>query len=62
MRHVSGKKTQVMHMPKSVITISNDVSLVRERMFSSLFTKPCVRSKYLAKDGKGNDKGEGQHT
>jgi len=62
MTRVSGKKTQATHMPKLAITISDDGSLVRERMFSGLFTKPRVRSKYLAEDGKGSEKGEGQHT
>jgi len=59
MRRVFSEKAQATHMPKSAITISDDRSLVRERMFSGLFTKPRVRSKYLAEDGKGNDKGEG---
>jgi hypothetical protein len=37
MRHVSGEKNQATHMPKSLTTISEDGSLVQERMFSGLF-------------------------
>jgi len=58
-RRVSGKKTQVTHMPKSVITISDDGSLVRKRMFSGLFTSHALDQKILPNIGKGNDKGKG---
>ena len=59
MRRVSGEKTQVTHMPKSVITISDDGSLVRKRMFSGLFTSHALDPNILPNIGKGNDKGKG---
>jgi hypothetical protein len=45
MRHVSGKNIQATHMPKSAITISDDGSLVRKRMFSGLFTSHALNPK-----------------
>jgi len=51
MRRVSSKKTQATHMSKSVITISDDGSLVRKRMFSGLFTSHKLD---LAEDRRGN--------
>jgi len=53
MRRVSGKKTQATHMPKSAITISDDGSLVRERMFSSLFTSHALDPNISPKMGRG---------
>ena len=40
-------------MPKSVITISDNGSLVRKRMFSGLFTRYVLDPKISAKIGKG---------
>jgi len=53
MRRVSGKKTQATHMPKLAITISDDGSLVRERMFSGLFTSHALDPNILPKMGRG---------
>ena len=53
MRRVSGKKTQATHMPKSVITIYDDGSLVRERKFSGLFTSHALDPNILPKMGRG---------
>ena len=58
-RRISSKKTQVTHMPKSTITISDDRSLVWKRMFSGLFTSHMLDPKILPNIGKGNDKGKG---
>ena len=49
-------------MSKSAITISDDGTLVRKRMFSSLFTSHKFGPKILSKVGKANDKRERQHT
>ena len=59
MTRVSGKKTQATHMPKSAITISDDGSLVRERMSSGLFTSHALDPNISPNIGKGNDKGKG---
>jgi hypothetical protein len=66
-RHVSGEKFQATYMPKSAITISDDGSLVRKRMFSGLFTSheldPEITPKIdKVKVDKVNDRGEGRHT
>jgi len=42
MRRASGEQTQATRMPKSAITISDDGSLVRKRMFSGLFTSHAL--------------------
>jgi len=59
MRRVSSKKTQATHVPKLAITISDDRSLVRKRMFSGLFTSHALDPNILPKIGKGNDRGKG---
>ena len=53
MRRVSGKKTRGTHIPKSAITISDDGSLVRERMFSGLFTSHALDPNISPKMGRG---------
>ena len=50
-------------MQKSVITISDDGSLVvRKRMFSGLFTGHGLDPKIPPKIGRVNDKEVGKHT
>ena len=53
MRRVSSEKTQATHVPKSAITISDDGSLVRKRMFSGLFTSHALDPNISPKIGKG---------
>jgi len=53
MRRVSCEKIQATYMPKSAITISDNGSLVRKRMFSGLFTSHALDPKISAKIGKG---------
>ena len=55
MRHVPGEKQQGTHIPKSAITISDDGYLIRNRMFSGLFTSRGLDRKI----GKVKDKGAG---
>jgi len=54
---------QATHMQKSVITISDDGSLVvQKRMFSGLFTSHGLDPKISPKIGRVNDNEVGQHT
>ena len=57
MRRVSSEKTQATHGP--AITISDDGSLVRKRMFSGLFTSHALDLNISPNIGKGNDRGKG---
>jgi len=59
-RYISNEKAKVRHMPRLVKTISDDGSLGRETMLSSLFTSHVVGPKILTKIGKVIYNGEGQ--
>jgi len=59
MRRGPGEKSQATHMPKLAITISDDGSLVRKRIFSGLITCHTLDPKISWNIGKGNDKGMG---
>ena len=58
--HTSNEKVKARQMPRSAKTISDDGSLGRETMLSSLFTSHVVGPKILMKIGKVSDNGEGQ--
>jgi len=58
--HTSNEKVKARQMPRSAKTISDDGSLGRETMLSSLFTSHVVGPKILTKIGKVSDNGEGQ--
>jgi len=61
-RYISNEKVKARHMPRSAKTISEDGSLGRETMLSSLFTSHVVGPKILTKIRKVDDNGEGQRT
>ena len=61
-RYISNEEAKARHMPRSAKTISDNGSLGRETMLSSLFTGHVVGPKILTKIGRVNDKGEGQRT
>ena len=60
-RYISNEKVKARHMSRLAKTISNDGSLGRETMLSSLFTSHVVGPKILTKIGKVSDNGEGQY-